>query len=30
VPAEVKDQMQEINAGLLDGSIQTNVPSRKP
>jgi basic membrane protein A len=30
VPADVKDQMEKINAGLLDGSIKTNVPSRKP
>jgi basic membrane protein A len=30
VPAEVKTMMEEINAGLLDGSIKTNVPSVKP
>jgi basic membrane protein A and related proteins len=30
VPAEVKAMMEEINAGLLDGSIETNVPSVKP
>jgi len=30
VPADVKDQMEKINAGLLDGSIKTNVPSQKP
>jgi basic membrane protein A len=30
VPAEVKTMMEEINAGLLDGSIRTNVPSVKP
>ena len=30
VPADVKDQMQELHAGLLDGSIQTHVPTRKP
>ncbi len=30
VPAEVKAKMEEINAGLLDGSIQTNVPPVKP
>jgi basic membrane protein A and related proteins len=30
VPAEVKTTMQEINAGLLDGSIKTNVPAEKP
>jgi basic membrane protein A len=30
VPAEVKAQMEEINAGLLDGSIKTNVPPVKP
>ena len=30
VPAEVKTKMEEINAGLLDGSIKTNVPPVKP
>ena len=30
VPAEVKTEMEKINAGLLDGSIQTNVPLVKP
>ena len=30
VPAEVKTAMEQINAGLLDGSIETNVPSEKP
>jgi basic membrane protein A len=30
VPAEVKTDMDQINAGLLDGSIETNVPSEKP
>lgn len=30
VPDEVKQMMEEINAGLLDGSIQTNVPPVKP
>ncbi len=30
VPAEVKATMEEINAGLLDGSIKTNVPPVKP
>jgi basic membrane protein A and related proteins len=30
VPAEVKTMMEEINAGLRDGSIETNVPSVKP
>jgi basic membrane protein A and related proteins len=30
VPAEVKATMDKINAGLLDGSIQTNVPPTKP
>jgi hypothetical protein len=30
VPPEVKAAMQEINAGLLDRSILTNVPSEKP
>jgi len=30
VPADVKAEMEKINAGLLDGSIETNVPSVKP
>ncbi len=30
VPAEVKAKMDEIAAGLLDGSITTNVPPVKP
>jgi len=30
VPAEVKTMMEQINAGLLDGSIKTNVPPVKP
>jgi basic membrane protein A len=30
VPPEVKTTMEQINAGLLDGSIETNVPSEKP
>jgi len=30
VPADVKDAMVKIHAGLLDGSIQTNVPQVKP
>ena len=30
VPAEVKAEMENINAGLFDGSIQTDVPSIKP
>ena len=30
VPADVKATMDEIKAGLLDGSIKTNVPSVKP
>jgi basic membrane protein A len=30
VPAEVKATMEQINAGLLDGSIKTNVPPAKP
>jgi len=30
VPAEVKAKMEEINKGLLDGSIKTNVPPVKP
>jgi basic membrane protein A len=29
VPPEVKTTMEQINAGLLDGSIETNVPSEK-
>lgn len=29
VPPEVKTAMDKINAGLLDGSILTNVPSKK-
>ena len=30
VPADVKTVMEEINKGLLDGSIKTNVPPVKP
>jgi basic membrane protein A len=30
VPAEVKAAMEQINAGLLDGSIKTGVPAVKP
>jgi basic membrane protein A len=30
VPVDVKDQMEKINAGLLDGSIKTDVPPQKP
>jgi len=30
IPPEVKTAMEKINAGLLDGSIVTNVPTRKP
>ncbi|PKO21772.1 MAG: BMP family ABC transporter substrate-binding protein [Chloroflexi bacterium HGW-Chloroflexi-1] len=30
VPAEVKTKMEAINAGLLDGSLLTNVPPVKP
>lgn len=30
VPTEVKTTMEQINAGLIDGSIKTNVPSEKP
>lgn len=30
VPEDVKATMEQINAGLLDGSIQTNVPPVKP
>jgi basic membrane protein A len=30
VPPEVKTEMEKINAGLLDGSILTNVPTKKP
>jgi basic membrane protein A and related proteins len=30
VPAEVKAAMETLNAGLLDGSIKTNVPPVKP
>lgn len=30
VPADVRAEMELINAGLLDGSIETNVPPVKP
>lgn len=30
VPDEVKAKMEEINQGLLDGTIKTNVPPAKP
>jgi basic membrane protein A len=30
VPAEVKAKMEEIAAGLIDGSLTTNVPPVKP
>jgi len=30
VPVEVKTALEQINAGLLDGSIESNVPSEKP
>ena len=30
VPMDVKDELQKINAGLQDGSIQTNVAAVKP
>ena len=30
VPADVKSEMEKIAAGLLDGSIKTNVPPVKP
>ncbi|HUE98244.1 MAG TPA: hypothetical protein VMN99_03255, partial [Anaerolineales bacterium] len=30
VPADVKATMEQINAGLLDGSITTDVPPVKP
>jgi basic membrane protein A len=30
VPSEVKAAMEEIDAGLRDGSIKTNVPPEKP
>ncbi len=30
VPTDVKDEMEKINTGLLDGSIETDVPSTKP
>jgi basic membrane protein A len=30
IPVDVKTEMEQINAGLLDGSIRTNVPPAKP
>jgi basic membrane protein A and related proteins len=30
IPADVKTKLQEIDKGLKDGSIKTNVPSAKP
>jgi basic membrane protein A and related proteins len=30
IPSEVKTTMEQISTGLLDGSIETNVPSVKP
>jgi basic membrane protein A and related proteins len=30
VPPEVKAAMEQIDAGLIDGSIETNVPAEKP
>jgi basic membrane protein A len=30
VPPDVKTEMEKIDAGLLDGSILTNVPAKKP
>jgi basic membrane protein A len=30
IPPQVKTTMEAINAGLLDGSIRTSVPSEKP
>lgn len=30
IPPDVKEQMDAIGSGLTDGSIETNVPSRKP
>lgn len=30
IPPDVREQMELIRDGLLDGSIETNVPSRKP
>jgi basic membrane protein A len=30
IPPQVKTTMEQINAGLLDGSIETGVPSEKP
>jgi len=30
VPQEVKTALEQIHAGLLDGSIETHVPSEKP
>lgn len=30
VPAEVRNELEKIRAGLLDGSIRTNIPATKP
>lgn len=30
IPAEVRSALEEIDAGLLDGSIETNVPTENP
>jgi basic membrane protein A len=30
IPPDVKEQMETIRSGLVDGSIETNVPSEKP
>lgn len=30
IPPDVREQMEVIRSGLIDGSIETNVPSRKP
>lgn len=30
IPPDVKEQMEMIRNGLVDGSIETNVPSKKP
>jgi len=30
VPPDVRSSMEEINTGLLDGSIETNIPVEKP
>lgn len=30
IPPDVKEQIETIRSGLVDGSIETNVPSKKP